>query len=40
MASDTHLEPRTRTLGYGLVVATFLIIGLSQPGRRRFLLRR
>ena len=33
-------EPRTRTLGCGVVVATFLIIGLSKPIQARFLTRR
>ena len=29
------IEPRTRTVGYGLIVVNFLIVGFSRPLRRR-----
>lgn len=34
------LEPRTRTLGFGIIVVSFLVIGLSRPFKRRFELQR
>jgi len=29
------MEPRTRTLGFGFIVVSFLIIGLSRPYQQR-----
>jgi hypothetical protein len=29
------MEPRTRTLGFGFIVVSFLVIGLSRPLKQR-----